>query len=488
VRLKQQESSDNNMSTKQPLTINNVPSNPTKRFFVSMLTRDIDLHDAILDLLDNCVDGAIRSRSKSHAEEDSLKGFWAKIKFDPRRFTIEDNCGGIPWEIAKQYAFCMGRPEGVRNEPGTIGVVGIGMKRAIFKMGRECHVHSNHKDDAFMVTIPSAWFDDDKNWGVFNADREEPSGDFGTIIEISVLEQGTKDAFAAGSSFRETFPGIVAESYSYLIEKGFSVEINGRSVKRKPIKLCFENPEVPQKTGPLIRPYIYAGKIEGVDVFIAVGYRSRLLTQKEQDADAESTFAAKEAGWTVVCNDRVVLSNDRSIKTGWGFGGVPNFHNQFSCIAGIVEFRSRDTARLPITTTKRGIDTSRDLYTLARQRMQEGMKHFTRNTNRWKGFESDLKSRFDKVGFLDLRELKCLAPRIPFSSIRGNGVQKLFKPELPKKKETDTKRRMCFTRELQEIEKVSQFLFDESRAPEEVAATCFDRFLEQAEKPSLTKS
>ena len=31
---------------------------PTKQFFVSMLTRDISLADAILDLIDNCLDGA----------------------------------------------------------------------------------------------------------------------------------------------------------------------------------------------------------------------------------------------------------------------------------------------------------------------------------------------------------------------------------------------------------------------------------------------
>ena len=31
-------------------------ASPTKRFFVSMLTRDINLADAILDLLDNCLD------------------------------------------------------------------------------------------------------------------------------------------------------------------------------------------------------------------------------------------------------------------------------------------------------------------------------------------------------------------------------------------------------------------------------------------------
>jgi hypothetical protein len=114
-------------TSKHKEEIKSVPSHPAKAFFVSMLTRDIDLQDAILDLLDNCIDGAIRTRTKEQAEEESFDGFWAKIDFSEKRFTIEDNCGGIPWKIAHEYAFRMGRPEGVQSKPGTIGVVGIGM-------------------------------------------------------------------------------------------------------------------------------------------------------------------------------------------------------------------------------------------------------------------------------------------------------------------------------------------------------------------------
>src|ERR1051326_3239626 len=100
--------------------IRSVPSHPEKDFFISMLTRDIDLQDAILDLLDNCVDGAIRTRGKEKTEIDSFDGFWAHIKFDEEKFIIEDNCGGIPWELAKEYAFCLGKRQGAPpTKPGT---------------------------------------------------------------------------------------------------------------------------------------------------------------------------------------------------------------------------------------------------------------------------------------------------------------------------------------------------------------------------------
>ena len=48
---------------------NTVEATPTKSFFVSMLTRDIDLGDAVLDLLDNCVDGLYRTLEENVLEE-----------------------------------------------------------------------------------------------------------------------------------------------------------------------------------------------------------------------------------------------------------------------------------------------------------------------------------------------------------------------------------------------------------------------------------
>ena len=39
-------------------------AHPTKDFFVKMITKDIALEDCLLDLIDNCIDGA-RRHSKS---------------------------------------------------------------------------------------------------------------------------------------------------------------------------------------------------------------------------------------------------------------------------------------------------------------------------------------------------------------------------------------------------------------------------------------
>ena len=54
---------------------------PTKAFFVEMLTRDIELEDAILDLLDNCVDGALRSVGTTTDSDRPYAGYYAELKF-----------------------------------------------------------------------------------------------------------------------------------------------------------------------------------------------------------------------------------------------------------------------------------------------------------------------------------------------------------------------------------------------------------------------
>ncbi|UUX95287.1 ATP-binding protein [Aquabacterium sp. J223] len=108
---------------------------PTKRFFVSMLKRDIDLKDAIVDLVDNCLDGALRSAGVYPADYAKHS---IEIEVGRAALRIADDCGGIPREIAKNYAFKMGRERADPHdsESETIGMHGIGMKRAIPNMVR----------------------------------------------------------------------------------------------------------------------------------------------------------------------------------------------------------------------------------------------------------------------------------------------------------------------------------------------------------------
>jgi hypothetical protein len=68
------------------------------------------------------------------------------------------------------------------------------------------------------------------------------------------------------------------------------------------------------------------------------------------------------SGWYIYCNDRLVLEADQTEVTGWGTGAIPKWHIDFVMFRGIVFFDSKDTINLPLTTTKKGIDATSEIY------------------------------------------------------------------------------------------------------------------------------
>jgi hypothetical protein len=444
-----------------------IPANPAKAFFVEMITRDIELQDAILDLLDNCVDG-IRRNGKAKGDKP-YAGYYAHITFSEGSFVIEDNCGGIPLDIAKKYAFMMGRPaEHKDSKAGTIGVYGIGMKRAIFKMGQSCVVHSHTKQHTFEVEITKQWLADDTDWVLEAIEKKPLLKHLGTRITISDLHPIIGSEFAEGSEFTKKFAGIVRDAYSLLLEKGFAVTVNKVPVAPKLPTLLWDR----STKGDALRPYIYEAEIDGVSVFLAVGFREKPETREE--SEAKPKYRTEDAGWTIVCNDRAVLAYDKTRQTGWGWGGVPSYHTQFIAITGFVIFDG-DPLSLPMTTTKRGVDGNSPLYTTVRERMQSGLLDFTKFTNDWKGI--DVSHLFEKADSVSLTDIRRLADKgkVKFNTVKGEGKQRQALPHLPERPKDVTDKLISFRKPIKDIKAVSQLLFEtEDRKPADVGAECFD--------------
>src|SRR5215469_14732783 len=115
---------------------------PRKRFFIDMFTRDIALEDCILDLVDNSIDALIRTRELDL--EDAVlsnrragKTATISIAISPKQISITDDCGGIPLQKAQHEVFNFGHSlKGFKDLTDRgLGAYGIGLKRAIFKMG-----------------------------------------------------------------------------------------------------------------------------------------------------------------------------------------------------------------------------------------------------------------------------------------------------------------------------------------------------------------
>jgi hypothetical protein len=124
-----------------------IQGNPTKTFFIEMITRDISIKDAILDLLDNSIDGA------NEINKDSYVGLYIDIVVNANEFIIKDNCGGFSLETAQKYAFRFGRPDDAPSTEGSIGRFGVGMKRVLFKIGQVFEVETKTNENHFQVDV-----------------------------------------------------------------------------------------------------------------------------------------------------------------------------------------------------------------------------------------------------------------------------------------------------------------------------------------------
>lgn len=453
---------------------------PAKRFFVDMLVRDIELKDALLDLLDNCVDGVMRSSQGAADPYRPYEGYWAEINFDSDSFTIRDNCGGIPFEIAERSAFRLGRKdEHLDEDIPTVGLYGIGMKRAIFKMGTSAKITSLRADRSFYVEITPEWMSDDEDWKFEMHELAHPDADvYGTEIHVTNLRPGISNNFSR-QEFLNEFREDVRAYYSYIVEKGFTVKINGVEADAKKIRFLIEDQV--DGDGQSIAPYVYRREQQpdGIDVYLAVGLYRSSPTDEDEQQELEGRASSETAGWTIICNDRVVLHADKSRQTGWGEAGVPAYHTQFVAIAGVVIFKCNDPSKLPLTTTKRGVDGSSELYLQIKDFMRDGLKLFTSYTNRWKKRAIERKDRETQGTSSVLPEEAAKSGTLRYTTIRKPIGGEQSKPSLPVPA-TFTDEWIRFSKPSAEIRALSEFYFGSPDAkPSEVGEECFSRAVQE---------
>jgi len=339
-----------------------INGNPTKVFFIEMLTRDISIKDAIIDLLDNSIDGA------SNINQGDYSNLYINLTINKNEFIVEDNCGGFPLEVAQKYAFRFGRPEDAPATTGTVGRFGVGMKRALFKMGKAFEVESKTDFDHFQVDVDvTNWknkqvIDHDENgdevrkddWNFNYKDITPESNnldDNGTYIKVSSLYTEVSNLFD-DDSFLNELEDDIERILNFSLEKGIIIRLNGKELSKKGIYLLFSDK---------VKPYHFSGEQDGIKYKVIAGL--------------SYTGKPSVSGWYIYCNDRLVVESDTSDLTGWGVRSNVQFHPDYAMFRGILFLDSGDTFKLPLTTTKKGIDATASIYKIARSKMEEGMNY-----------------------------------------------------------------------------------------------------------------
>jgi hypothetical protein len=370
---------------------------PSKQFFVSMITKDITLEDCILDLLDNSIDGAQRAAGTSK----SLKSYWAHLTLSDNGFTIDDNCDGISVQTAQTYAFHFGRPEDAsRIVKHGIGLYGIGMKRAVFKLGNHVSVRSSTVSEGFEVEFDvKQWAANPTNWDFPMTLLPKP-GRVGTRIQVTEPNRGVGDTLNS-LSFQHRLERLIQRDYVRFLERGFVIKVNSRAVVARALYVLGNDKIIPARKRFKVR-------LDGQNVSVDVIAGMMQVPPTSADDDANIKFPSEDWGWYVLCNDRVVLAADRSTRTGWGTPNVPSWHAQYNGFVGWTSIGADDPKLLPWSTTKREMDATNPVYRDALSVMKEFTKQFIQYTNQ-------RKRRPDATSEAE-RKLK----KLPFDKVRSH--------------------------------------------------------------------
>ncbi len=341
---------------------NIIQGNPTKSFFIQMITRDITINDAIVDLLDNSIDGA------SRISPNDYSGLRIDLTLNKDEFIVKDNCGGFSVEIAQKYAFRFGRPDDAPETKGSVGRFGIGMKRALFKIGKNFVVESKCNNEHFSINVDvEQWKNketeitlndgnkstvEDWSFSYENVTDNSNLSNNGTYIKVFNLFPEVANFFADGS-FLNSLRNDIERLLNFSLEKKIEIYLNGQKLSSKDINI-FNDTEGS-------KPYFTEGAKNNVSFKVVAGL-----------GEVGKPLAS---GWYIYCNDRLVLEADQTEITGWGVNTIPKWHIDFVMFRGVVFFDSPDTINLPLTTTKKGIDATSEIYKYVLPFMKDAMQN-----------------------------------------------------------------------------------------------------------------
>lgn len=441
-----------------------VDATPARRFFVAMLIRDIELIPAIIDLVDNSADGAKRLRTEPG--DNRYEGLEVEVEVSPDNFRIADNCGGMSVELARNYAFKFGRSEDVVGPVGEVGQFGIGMKRALFKMGEFFEVSSATATSRFNLPVKvREWTDEESTDWSFEFDQVEENveideDEVGTTIEVRELHEFVAEVFGQ-DAFVNRLRKDLATRELRLLQQGLTIKVNGQElVAQAPILLAGDefSPVHLQRNlevgGGTIEMQLWAGLAE-----------PRSGEDDDDVDDGEKYRNEPPAGWYLFCNDRLLLYADKSRLTGWGAEAAA-YHPQYSRFRGYVLLEG-DASLMPWNTTKTGVDEDSRAFRLVQNDMFDALQKVQGVINRLK----KERRQPNEDARPAVRALECAEPRplldLPLSTS--------FQVPAPAPDPPPTAQWIRYQVELGDFERVAESVGSET--PSEVGRSTFDWYL-----------
>ncbi len=332
-------------------------ASPAKRLFISLITRDISLIDAFLDIIDNSINAALEPLVSKLKTADDYQKLLSNTHIKPKvqiditvsstKITVNDTAPGITSKMAENDVFKIGKDESDVDVSDRLSVYGIGLKRAMFKCGNKVEIISDHRQGGFELNLNVREWAKKKEepWNFEITTRPAAKKDFGTQITISELYEDVLHRLNDGL-FMNQLRERIARTYSFFIGRVVDINVNNVEIQKESFDIGTNYASEKFKSG-------------NVTCNITAG-----IAQTTGEV-----FRDKNAGWFVFCNGRAVLFADKSNLTGWGGAGLPIFQPKHRPFLGTVFFVSTKPEELPWTTTKASVNEENAVWQEAKRHM-----------------------------------------------------------------------------------------------------------------------
>ena len=123
---------------------------PSKRIYRSIIA-DYNLETAVAELVDNVLDSQKRNRIRRQTK------ITLDFDLDDQSITVTDDAGGVAQaDLVKLISPGMSYDAG---EGGTIGIFGVGSKRAVVALARNIEIASRHGNEAktYQIEYDDSW-------------------------------------------------------------------------------------------------------------------------------------------------------------------------------------------------------------------------------------------------------------------------------------------------------------------------------------------
>jgi len=345
----------------------NIKTNPTKLVVVESLTRDIDPYSAIFELIDNSIDaahGIVTNDSKNVLKNNlpkSYKGVEISLSISGEKIIIQDNCTGISIEKFKSIALRFGKDTAHEN---GIGAFGVGLNRALFKLGRYFSIQTDTGSEASILDLDVDQYIEDEEWDIQGTVTQTTNQSF-TKIDITKLPDEISGEFGDPDNITNLAKQIGLR-YGRLIAKDLTIKLNDEETEDK-------LPKIRKDSKFKEKSLSYTD--DNIEIQLTYGQHDLHRFAKEPGSSKNNGKYTDEYGWTILCNDRAILISELTEKTGWDV----QKHSEHYGLAGVIEFSSKSPSKLPWNTLKNDVDLNTLVY-------QGALKKLRVCSAKWRSF------------------------------------------------------------------------------------------------------